>query len=72
MIKQGKHEQGIALLHKALELSPDSPDMRYHLAYALAATGDEERARDELDMILESDNVFMERAKAEELYITLK
>ncbi len=72
LVKQGKHEQGIELLRKALELSPDSPDMRYHLAYALAATGDEQRARNELDVILASDNVFLERTKAEDLFVTIK
>lgn len=72
LVMQGKHEQGIDLLRKALEQNPDSPDIRYHLAYALAAAGDEERARSELDLILADNSVFLERDKAEELYITLK
>jgi Tfp pilus assembly protein PilF len=44
--------QGLALLEAAIVKAPDNPEIRYHLAAALAITGDRYRARKELETIL--------------------
>ncbi len=72
MVKQGKNEQGIPLIQKALAKYPESPEIRYHLAYALAATGDKVQAKSEISKVLENKNEFAERPAAMELAKSLE
>ncbi|NNE38041.1 MAG: tetratricopeptide repeat protein, partial [Gammaproteobacteria bacterium] len=72
LVNQGKIEQGQNLLFKALNLFPDSADIRYHYAYSLAEAGEEQKAISELSTILNDDNNFMERPAAEELMNRLR
>jgi len=44
--------QGLALLEEAIEKAPDDPGIRYHLAMALAPTGDRFQARRERETVL--------------------
>ena len=57
-------ESGLVPLEQAVSNAPENPDIRYHLAVALAKAGDKERAKDELSSILQSDRQFRERAAA--------
>jgi len=72
LARQGKNEQAIPLLRRALSLSPESGDIRYHLAYALAAAGDRDLAQDELARALGSGDDFMEKQAAIELSTRLQ
>lgn len=71
LIQAGKHEQGLALLSKALELLPENSEVRYHYAAALAKTGDERQARQELEALLASSE-FAQADEARKLLETLK
>jgi putative PEP-CTERM system TPR-repeat lipoprotein len=72
LVKQGKNEQGIPLIQKALAKYPESPVIRYHLAYALAATGDKVQAKSEIRKVLDTKNDFSERTAAMELAKSLE
>lgn len=47
LVKQGDPKRGLPLLEKAAARAPKQPEIRYHLAYALAKGGDVTRARRE-------------------------
>ena len=63
-MQSGKIEFGLIPLEQAASNAPDNPDIRYHLAAALAKAGDKKRAKEELSSILQSDRQFSERAAA--------
>jgi putative PEP-CTERM system TPR-repeat lipoprotein len=64
--ESGNTARGLPLLHKANTLSPRSSEIRFHLAQALAKSGDKAAARKELSMLIESDEKFarLDDAKA--------
>jgi putative PEP-CTERM system TPR-repeat lipoprotein len=64
LVQTGKIESGLIPLEQAASNLPDNPDIRYHLAAALAKAGDKDRAKKELSSILQSDRQFSERAAA--------
>ena len=64
LVQKGKIEFGLIPLEQAASNLPDNPDIRYHLAAALAKAGDKKRAKEELSTILQSDKQFSERAAA--------
>jgi len=72
LVKQGKTERGLVHLRAANAANPDSPQIQYHIAVALAEAGDNQQARETLARLLESDVKFSEREKAESLYNSLK
>ena len=72
LVQQGKPRQGADILEKALISSKNQPEIRYHLAVALAKIDDKAGARDLLKQILEENKVFSERLEAENLYESLK
>lgn len=72
LVQSGRLESGIIALEQAASNAPDSLDIRYHLAAALAKAGEKARAREELGLVLQSDKVFSERASAEALHKELK
>ena len=59
--------RGLELLQKATTGNPDNSEARYHLAAALAKSGDKKRARQELEKLLASDQKFRQREAAESL-----
>lgn len=67
MVERGKHARGAEMLRDAARLSPDSAEIRYHLAYALAKAGDASAARKELDVLLASRKDFAQLAEARKL-----
>ena len=66
LVSRGRVNEGIQMLLKAVSLDANNPEIRYHLAQALAQAGDKARARTELKTIIGSGKTFpqMEEAKA--------
>ena len=71
LFEQGKTRRGLDMLRKAESLQPDSPDIRYHLAMALAKTGEREQARLLLEVLLAKGGEFPQRAQAQALLKSL-
>lgn len=73
LVKQDQVEQGLQLLKFAsVTMIPESPDIRYHVATALAKTDDTEAAIRELQYILDKYDSFSERKDAKELLSNLQ
>lgn len=72
LVNQGKVETGLNYLKSALTARPNSPDMKYHVAAALAKSGDKTQARKMLESVLNEAPTFPERKDAEELLISLQ
>lgn len=72
LVQTGKVESGLIALEQAISNLPNSLDIRYHFAAALARAGDKARAREELNLALQSDKPFSERASAEALQKELR
>lgn len=66
LVQKGETARGIDLLRKAAGAAPKSPEIRYHLAAALAKAGDKAAARKELEQSLAGGQPFaaMDDAKA--------
>jgi putative PEP-CTERM system TPR-repeat lipoprotein len=66
LVEQGNTARGLPLLQKAASSAPDAGDIRYHLAFGLAKSGDKKRARKELEQLLASGKNFqsIDQAKA--------
>jgi putative PEP-CTERM system TPR-repeat lipoprotein len=62
----GKASAALPHLKKATQLAPDSSEIRWHLAYALNASGDRNAARSELDKLLKQGD-FPQQAEARAL-----
>jgi tetratricopeptide (TPR) repeat protein len=71
LIKAGQHQRGLELVRKALEKAPEAAEVQWHLAAGLAKSGDRARARQELERLLNSGNVFPQEAEARKLLGTL-
>ena len=67
LVQEGELETGLPLLREAARRAGDNPDIRYHLAYALHASGETAEAERILGEILARDTDFMNRADAEAL-----
>jgi Flp pilus assembly protein TadD len=52
LLQQGQLERGLALLRDARLRNPNDPEIRYHLAVALARNGRKTEAREELGQVL--------------------
>ena len=71
LIKGGDLEEGRSLLRSAVELSEGHPEIRYHLAVALAESGEREEARSILEDLIASEQAFASKAAAEAMLATL-
>lgn len=71
MVINGRHNDGKAALEKAAQLAPSVLTLRYHLAVALAKSGETNRARRELTQLLSDKKAFPDRSKAEALLKSL-
>jgi Tfp pilus assembly protein PilF len=71
LTETGKAEEGLPYLAKAMELAPESADLRYHLAVAQVRVGQREAARATLSGLLEDGTGFADRAAAERLLASL-
>jgi putative PEP-CTERM system TPR-repeat lipoprotein len=67
LVQQQDLERAIPLLRSAASQAPDVPEIRYHLAVALARTGATEEARNLLQVLLDSQTQFESKAQAREL-----
>lgn len=54
LVQQGQSARGIKLLQQALSKTPDAAEIHFHLAAAYAKSGDQARARSELERLLAS------------------
>ena len=64
LVEQGNTKRGIEVLQKAVDAAPNAFDIRYHLAQALAKSGDKTKARNELERLLSTDAKFPQQAEA--------
>ncbi len=65
--ERGEFKEGIAAYKRANELEPKNPRIRYHLAVALAKSGEKQLARRELERLLASSPNFEGEADARAL-----
>jgi len=72
LIQNGRIEFGLVALQQAVSNAPNSLEIRYHLAVALAKAGEKTRAKEELNLILQSDKPFGDRASAKALLAELE
>jgi Flp pilus assembly protein TadD len=66
LVQRGETARGVELLRKAVNAAPKAPDVRFHLAAALAKAGDKAGARKEAEQSLAGGQPFaaMDDAKA--------
>lgn len=72
LVGKGDAGKAVPLLKTAHELAPKARDIRYHLAAALAASGDKDAARKELDGLLAGDMRFAQADDARKLMMRLR
>ena len=72
LVEQGQAPRAVELLRKAQGMAPDAQAIRYHLAAALAAAGQRDAARKELDAVLAGDMQFAQADEARRLSEKLK
>lgn len=70
-VEQGQVAQGTALLRKAVEMSPQSGDIRLNLARALIKSGDKKAARGELETLSKMGDQYARQSEVSELLKTL-
>ena len=66
-VENGQAQEGLTLLRRAVQQAPNKLDIRYHLAVALAKTGDAAAAKELLREILATGKEFTASAEAEAL-----
>jgi predicted Zn-dependent protease len=67
LTEQGQAARAVELLQKAADKVPASAEIRYHLAAALAKSGDTRRARQELEDLLGQRKNFPQLKEAQAL-----
>lgn len=71
LLEGGNNESALETLQRAYRMSPEAPDIGFHLARAYQATGDTEQARALLTELLEAHDDFPEREQAVSLHEAL-
>jgi putative PEP-CTERM system TPR-repeat lipoprotein len=72
LVDNGDAARAVTVLREAQALAPKARDIRFHLAAALAASGDKEGARKELESLLAGDMRFAQADDARKLMARLK
>ena len=72
LVENGDVSRGKDFLQKAATLAPNSGEIQYHFATALAKSGDETKAREILEKVLASDETFSQIEEARRLLTQLK
>jgi putative PEP-CTERM system TPR-repeat lipoprotein len=72
LVDNGDAGRAVTVLREAQALAPKARDIRFHLAAALAASGDKEAARKELESLLAGDMRFPQADDARKLMARLK
>lgn len=67
LVRNGKAAEGLPILKEAVSSARGQPDIEYHYAEALAATGARSEARKLIDAVLSRPEPFASRADAERL-----
>ncbi len=67
LASQGKVQEGLGMLVKAVTLAPENPGMRFRLAQAFVQSGDLGRARTELKYLVEKGGRFPQADQAQAL-----
>jgi putative PEP-CTERM system TPR-repeat lipoprotein len=67
LVERGEASRGLELIRRANRQAPGKAQIRYHLAAALASTGDRTSARKELEDLLAHTTAFPERDAAQAL-----
>lgn len=67
LVERGDLKRGLELIRQAAAKLPDMPEVRYHLAVALAKSGDNAAARREVQEALKSGKPFPQQKEAREL-----
>ena len=67
LLEQGKTERGLELIRQAAKAAPANTEIRYHLAVALAKSGNKTQSKEELKALLARDKKFAQREAAEAL-----
>ena len=71
LVLQENYQQGLNVLRLAYSMDSSNPSNRYHIAYTLAKLGRNAEALIELDIALELDTYFVEKAQTLELRSSL-
>lgn len=71
LVEQGDTAKGLPMLRKAVDLAPKALEIRYHLASALAKSGDKSGARKELEVVIVNGKNFAQLDEARALLKTL-
>ncbi|MGH8682539.1 MAG: XrtA/PEP-CTERM system TPR-repeat protein PrsT [Burkholderiales bacterium] len=71
LVQRGQRDAGLRHLREARLRDPKSPEIRYHLAVALAQAGRSKEARAELEPALQAGATFEEAGEARKLLQTL-
>lgn len=72
LVNAGQSQRGLELIKKALSKAPDSAETHWHLAAALAKSGDRGRAKQELERLLASGLAFPQENEAKQLLNSLR
>lgn len=72
LFQQGDYQQAKAYFEQATEFAPENPTLKFHLASALAKTGEVAKAKEVLEKLLETKVKFAEQAAAETLLLQLR
>jgi putative PEP-CTERM system TPR-repeat lipoprotein len=64
LVEQANTKRGIEVLQKAVEAAPNMLEVRFHLAQALAKSGDKAQAITQLERIVAGDATFSKRSDA--------
>jgi putative PEP-CTERM system TPR-repeat lipoprotein len=67
LLEKGQAREALRLFKRAADKLPQSQDIQFHLAQALAQNSDTEKAKEVLQGLLSSDRPFPERDKAQTL-----
>lgn len=72
LCKMGDYRQAQSYLTQAAETAPNNPTLKYHLAFCEAKLGEIDKAKNDLEKMLELKINFPERAAAETLLLELR
>lgn len=72
LYRNAQYPEAVGMLARAVALAPNSRDIRFHYAQALAKTGDRKNARLELERVLAGSTPFARQLEAKALLDQLK
>jgi len=72
LLQQGEAKKGTEIIRQAALLEPNNPEIRFHLAAAMAKTGQVAQARSQLKQLLDSGVPFQQREAAQALSKSLE